>query len=251
MINYEYPLNERIRTLLQLEDAFARAACSITQASRQEHHAALLALFEIVEIAGRADLKSDLIQELERQKKILELLPKNPAISEDALNTLLQDIDKTIAGLNGMTGKVGQHMRDNEWLMHIKQRADTTGGVRGFDLPSYHYWLNQDAELRSRELASWLEPMLPINDGIRIVMRALRDSGKGSRYVAPRGSFQQMLSGQVVQMLRVRLADSLPCFPEISANKYAINISYAAPGRSQKPRACEQDVEFEMMLCSL
>jgi cell division protein ZapD len=251
VISYEYPLNERIRTLLRLEDIFARAAYFITQAHRQEHHAALLALFEIIEVACRADLKSDLLQELERQRHILEPLRNNPAISEEALDSLLKDIDKTVSSLHGMMGKVGQHMRDNEWLMSIRQRSNIPGGVCEFDLPSYHYWLSQDVDLRRRELTSWLEPMLPINDGIRIVMRMLRDSGKAVHYVAQHGSFQQMLSGRVVQMLRVRLADDLPCFPEISANKYAINIRYTALGGPQKPRACDQDVEFEMMLCTL
>ena len=251
MISYEYPLNERIRTLLRLEDLFARADHFIKQGDSLEHHAALLVLFEIIEVASRADLKSDLLQELERQKHLLEPLRNNPAISEEALDQLLAEIDKTTSSLHGMMGKVGQHMRDNEWLMSIKQRTCIPGGVCEFDLPSYHFWLNQDTGGRTGELNGWLHPMLPINDGIRIVMRMLRDSGKAVRYVAQNGSFQQMLSGRVVQMLRVRLDSQLPCFPEISANKYAINIRYTAPGGTQKPRACEMDVEFEMMLCSL
>lgn len=251
MISYEYPLNERIRTLLRLEDLFARADHFIKQGGSLEHHAALLVLFEIIEVASRADLKSDLLQELERQKHLLEPLRNNPAISEEALDQLLAEIDKTTSSLHGMMGKVGQHMRDNEWLMSIKQRTCIPGGVCEFDLPSYHFWLNQDTGGRTGELNGWLHPMLPINDGIRIVMRMLRDSGKAVRYVAQNGSFQQMLSGRVVQMLRVRLDSQLPCFPEISANKYAINIRYTAPGGTQKPRACEMDVEFEMMLCSL
>lgn len=251
MISYEYPLNERIRTLLRLEDLYARVAYFIGQPHGLEHHTALLVLFEIVEVASRADLKSDLLQELERQKQMLEPLRNNPAISEEALDALLREIDQTISNLHGMMGKVGQHMRDNEWLMSIKQRTNIPGGVCEFDLPSYHFWLNQDAELRRRELNSWLTPMLPIHSGIRIVMRMLRDSGKAVSHVAQNGSFQQMLSGKVVQMLRVQLPDDLPCFPEISANKYAINIRYTALGGPQKPRVCEQDVAFEMTLCSL
>jgi len=35
----------------------------------RDHHATLLTLFEILEVASRADLKSDLLQELERQKQ--------------------------------------------------------------------------------------------------------------------------------------------------------------------------------------
>ena len=69
MITYEYPLNERIRTLLRLEDLFERSRHFVERSDPQDHHMALLTLFEIMEVAGRAELKSDLLQELERQKK--------------------------------------------------------------------------------------------------------------------------------------------------------------------------------------
>ena len=64
MITYEYPFNERIRTLLRLEDLFDKANYFVQQDGSREHHAVLLTLFEILEVAGRADLKLDLIQEL-------------------------------------------------------------------------------------------------------------------------------------------------------------------------------------------
>jgi len=251
VISYEYPLNERIRTLLRLEDLFARADFFIAQDRGLEHHAALLVLFEICEVTSRADLKSDLLQEMERQKQILEPLRNNPAISVEALDGMLGNIDITTLKLRGMMGKVGQHLRDNEWLMSIKQRTGIPGGVCEFDLPSYHFWLSQDAELRRSDLTSWLAPMLAIRDGILIVMRMLRDSGNAAGYLAKNGAFQQMLSGRVVQMLRVRLNSEVPCFPEISANKYAINIRFTALGGPQKPRNCEQDIEFDLTLCSL
>ena len=71
MITYEYPFNERIRTLLRLEDLFDRVRFFLARQDALDHHAALLTLFEIMEVASRADLKSDLLQELERQKQVL------------------------------------------------------------------------------------------------------------------------------------------------------------------------------------
>ena len=78
MITYEYPFNERIRTLLRLEDLFEKATYFIQQDGAREHHACLLTLFEILEVAGRADLKLDLIQELERQRQSLLTFRNNP-----------------------------------------------------------------------------------------------------------------------------------------------------------------------------
>ena len=70
MIVYEYPFNERIRTLLRLEDLYEKFAFFIGQDHPQHHHVALATMFEMLEVAGRADLKSDLLQELERQKPV-------------------------------------------------------------------------------------------------------------------------------------------------------------------------------------
>ncbi len=250
MIVYEHPLNERIRTLMRLEDLFAKFEHFAAQDEALEHHAALLALFETLEVA-RGDLKSDLIQELERQKAALEPLRHNPGVKQDTLDDILQKMSRTVLELQAMPGKLGQHLRDNEWLMSIKQRACIPGGVCEFDLPSYHYWLSLAADVRRTHLYDWVAPFKPLRNAVDIVLQILRDSGEPVQKTAIQGSYQQMLSGRVAQMLRVTLLADLPCFPEISANKYAINIRFAAPGGSERPRGCDGDVPFELTLCSL
>jgi len=61
VIRYEHPLNERIRTLMRLEDLYARALFFSAGAESADHHAALLALFEITDVAARAYLKTDIL----------------------------------------------------------------------------------------------------------------------------------------------------------------------------------------------
>ena len=251
MISYEYPLSERIRTLLRLEDLYVRAQYFTAKADPQEHHVALLCMFEILEVAGRADLKSDLLQELERQKQSLESLRENPDISQEALDSILWEIDRTSSKLFQLSGKVGQELRENEWLMSIKQRTNIPGGVCEFDLPSYHYWLHQSAEQHRHDLENWLSPFLPIRDGIAIVLRLLRESGKVSTQTAVQGVYQQMMAGRIAQMLRIRLNRDYHCVPEISANKYALNIRFTTHDGGQRPKVMESNVEFELTFCNL
>lgn len=251
MISYEFPLNEKVRTLLRLEDLFARMGHFTGQKHSMDHHAALTTLFEILEVASRADLKSELLQELERQKRLLSALHNNPAISEDALDAILSEIDHTSAGLLAMSGKIGQHLRENEWLMGIKQRACMPGGTCEFDLPSYHYWQEQPVDARRNDLQGWLAPLLPIDAGMNIVLRLLRDSGKVMRFTAHQGTFQQMQGGRVAQMLRLSVSRDLPCIPEVGANKYAINIRFIAANYAAKSNLFEQDIPFELTFCSL
>jgi cell division protein ZapD len=251
VISYEFPLNEKIRTLLRLEDLFARMAHFTEHDHRMDHHAALTTLFEILEVICRADLKTDLLKELERQKRTLSSLRNNPEISENALDAILDEIEQTYGLLLAMSGKIGQHLRENEWLMGIRQRAVMPGGTCEFDLPSYHYWQAQDVEIRRENMRSWLAPLLPLHAGLQIILQLLRENGKVFDFTAHQGTFQQMQGGRVAQMLRIRMSNELPCIPEVGANKYAINIRFIAANFAAKSTLFEQDVPFELTFCSL
>ena len=252
LIRYEHPLNERIRTLMRLEDLYARVLFFSARSDAPDHHAALSALFEITDVAARADLKTDILQELERQKQLLGSLRSNPAIDTNVLDPLLADIDRVTGAMLGQTGKVGAHLRENEWLMAIKQRAVIPGGVCEFDLPSYHYWLNSAPAQRQADLQAWIAPFLPIHDGLGIILRLLRDNGRAGRQVAFHGVFQLMLTtSKVAQLLRLALGRELACVPEISANKYALNIRFINVAGAERGTVCNRDVEFELMFCNL
>lgn len=252
MPSYDYPFNERTRTLLRLEDLFAKVQHYLTSEHELHHHAALITLFQILDVVDRAELKTDLLQELDRQKIVMESLRGNPAIAENILNEVLEEIDRTAGALRAASGRIGQYLRENEWLMGIKQRANIPGGVCEFDVPSYHYWLGLSSARRQQDIEGWLEPLAPLNDSLRIILHILRGSGVATHYFAPRGAFQQMLTGsKPAQMLRIVLSDELTCFPEVSANKYAISIRFNVLDGTQRPRLCDYDVDFDMTLCNL
>jgi cell division protein ZapD len=251
VIVYEYPLNERVRTLLRLEDLYDRVHHFFAQSQAHDHHCCLTGIFEILEVASRADLKSDLLQELDRQRTFLDALRSNPAISEDKLDSVLSEIERAFANLQSLAGKTGQPLRENEWLMSIKQRAGIPGGTSEFDLPSYHRWLSHSADRRREDLGAWLAPLQPVHAGLSIVLRVLRESGRTQALMAFQGVYQQTPAEKPAQMLRLTLAPELPCVPEISANKYALNVRFLLPEGVQKTRVYEHDVPFELTFCNL
>ena len=252
MIRYEHPLNERIRTLMRLEDVYSRLRVYAAGDLPQYHHAALASLFEIADIAARADLKAELLQELERQRQVLGPLRANPRIETEALDALLADIDGVTVQLLAASGKLGAHLRENEWLMAIKQRSGIPGGVCEFDLPAYHWWLHRDAEARRVDLAGWIEPFEPVIAGLAIVLRLLRENARSSRHIAYRGVFQLMLTtAKVAQLLRLTVARDLACVPEISANKYALNIRFIGVTGMDRGSVYDRDVEFDLAFCNL
>ncbi len=250
MTVYEYPFNERIRTLLRLEDLYEKFRFFIQQDHPLQHHVALATIYEMLEVAGRADLKSDLLQELERQKQTLLGFKSNPNVEASRLDAILSDIEKTSAALIAMQGKTGQHIRDNEWLMSIRGRTIIPGGACEFDLPSYHAWQSLPSEQRRSDIMGWFAPLEPLFAAIGIVLRLLRESGRATNIIAIAGSFQQMLQGRTYQMLRVSIDEKLGAIPEISANKYVLWIRFTSQDGDMKPKPFEGDVPFELTLCN-
>ena len=238
--------------MLRLEHLFDRLGQLIAREAAVDHHYALATLFEIMDVGSRADLKSDLLKELERHKSQFNGYRGNPSISEEALDTVIQRIDTAFDNLNDLAGKAGISLTSNEWLMSIRSRISIPGGTCEFDLPAYHYWLHQEPETRQRDLASWIEPFDPIRTASAIVLRLLRENARTSRHIAYRGAFQLMLTTtKVAQLLRLTMQRDLPCVPEISANKYALNIRFIGASGMDRGNVVDQDIEFEMMFCNL
>ncbi|WP_151448555.1 cell division protein ZapD [Lacisediminimonas profundi] len=250
MIVYEYPFNERIRTLLRLEDLYEKFAFFVQQGHALHHHVALSTIFEMLEVAGRADLKSDLLQELERQKHALLGFRSNPNVQPEMLDAILGEVDQVSSALIAAQGRTGQHIRENEWLMSIRGRTIIPGGACEFDLPSYHAWQQRPTESRLQDISNWFGPLEPLFNAIGLVLRLLRESGRPSKFIAQAGSYQQMLQGKVYQMLRLTLDESLGAIPEISANKYMLWVRFTLQDGDMKPRPIETDVPFELTLCN-
>jgi cell division protein ZapD len=250
--SYEFPFNERIRALLRLEDLFKKVLLHVESGHQHNHHSALMLLLQMLDLIERADIKVDIVHELDRQSMAMQNLMGNPNISEEVLRETIKEVEACASSLRTDHSKVGQSLRDNEWLMSIKQRAGIPGGVCQFDLPSYHYWLNLDNDRREDDFYTWLARLLPMYEGIKIILHILRGSGLTNEHIAKNGFYQQMLGGsKPAQMLKVEVPDSCAYFPEVSANKYAINIRFNGMDFVQKPKQCDHDIDFKLTLCNL
>ena len=249
MIIYEYPFNERIRTMLRLEDLHERYKFFLQQTHALQHHVALTTIFEMLEVASRSDLKSDLLQELERQKQILSGFQSHPNIQKDVLDDVLREIDKTSSALVNTLGKTGQSIRENEWLMSIRSRTSIPGGACEFDLPSYYTWQHRAPDERAADIVGWFAPMQSLIDAVGLLLRLMRASGLQFKIIAHSGSYQQMLQGKVHQLLRLRIDARCGAIPEVSANKYMLWIRFTKQDGSVKPKPIEEDIPCELTLC--
>ena len=251
MILYEYPFHEGIRTMLRLEHLFDRLGQLIARDAPVDHHYALATLFEIMDVASRADLKSDLLKELERHKSQLNGYRGNPSISEEALDTVVQRIDTAFDNLNDLPGKAGVSLTSNEWLMSIRSRISIPGGTCEFDLPAYYAWQQTPPQRRRADLLKWVSTMMPLAAALQVLLGLLRDSGKPQKVVTTGGQYQQSLPpGRVYQLMRVRLGSNEELIPEISGHRLMVMVRLMKQDTEGRLRPATADTSFELSLCA-
>ena len=250
MILYEYPFNERIRTYLRLEHLFRRLAELVPRPHPIDHHFALATIFEVMDVAARADLKSDVMKDLERQKQVLNAYRGNPAVSESVLDQMIGQLDGCFAALNGQSGKAGQALTDNEWLMGIRSRIGIPGGTCSFDLPAYYAWQQRPPQERQADLERWASTLAASAESIHLLLRMLRDSGTPQRVMATEGHYQQTLpQGRTFQLLRLRIDPALGLVPEISGNRLMVSVRLMRQD-GERMVASADNATFELTLCS-
>jgi cell division protein ZapD len=251
LVLYEYPFNESIRTMLRLEHLFDRLGQLMVRETPVDHHYALATIFEVMDVASRADLKSDLLKDLERQKAQLNSYRGNPSISEAALDEVVGRIDHAFNGLNQLTGKAGHSLTTNDWLMSIRSRVSIPGGTCEFDLPAYYAWQQFDAARRREDLARWTATLMPLAEALQVLLGLLRDSGVPHKVAASGGQFQQSLpAGRSYLLLRVRIDPAEQLVPEISGHRLMVLIRLMRQDSEGRLKPSGSDASFELTLCS-
>ena len=235
---------------MRLESLLDRMMFFSKPGDARHHQVALAALFDLLDATERTDMKGTVLQDLERQRGVLQSLRDHPGVDPNTLAAMLIEIERVINNLNA-AGKTGQELRANEWLSRLRGRLAVPGGGTQVDMPSFHAWQYRSEAQRCADLQRWMSSLMPLQAGISMVMRLLRETWQPTDAVAPQGAYQQMLAGKTYQLLRVWIDESADVFPEISANKYMVWIRYSSQDGEQRPQPVNHDVAFKMTLCAL
>ncbi len=248
---YEYPFNEQVRTCLRLEHLFRRLGTLMARDDAVDHHYALATIFEVIEIASRADLKSELLKDLERQKQVYAGYRGNPAIADAVLDRVIARLDACYQALVAQTGKPGQSLAEHEWLHSLRSRIAIPGGTCEFDTPAYHAWQHRDAASRRSDLTRWAGTLGPLAEAVYALLKLMRDSGSPQKVMAAAGKFQQSLPAtRTFQLARLRLDAAWGLVPEISGNRMMISVRLMRPDEHGKLQPDTADTTFELALCA-
>lgn len=252
MILYEYPFNERVRTYLRLEHLFERLGQLLAREDALDHHFAFVTIFEIVEVAARAELKSDVLKDLEKHRQHMLAFRSNAGIAQDVLEGVITQIEAAFSAVNSQTGKAGAVLAENEWMTSVRSRIAIPAGTCEFDLPAYFHWQHYGATRRREDLMRWASSLWPLAQAINLLLKLLRDTGSAQKVMALGGQFQQHLpQGRSFQLLRLRIDEALGLVPEISGNRLIVSVRLMKASADDKlPVSAAEDASFELTLCS-
>lgn len=248
---YEFPLNERVRNFMRLENLFAQIQHFNAHGTIWDSHASLLVLIELLNILDRYDVNNELVKELERNINTLNNLRDIVAINQNKLQETLDLTMMQLDSIRNMKSKMSKMLRENELISTIRQRNAITTTINNFEIPSYCYWLNQPAQNRQQQLQQWLEDSIPLQSAIVLLLQLIRNSTNSENCMAVTGFFQNSLTGhQACQMIRVELPEKTEYFPEISGNKHRISIRFLTYAHTkQRPTQITDDVMFDISYC--
>ena len=250
---YEFPLNERIRVFMRLEQLFDQLNHFMVGSSVFDKRAAIGSLLDILTIFSRSDLKSELIKELDRHAKVLGQLSNSQEVDNQKLQEVLDELGQASRNLYNYSGKVGASVMGSGLFQSISQRSTIPGGSCSFDLPAFHYWLEQDQATQQKDMQQWTEPFSDIRTAIDLILGFIRQSSVPKQEVAPAGFYQLALDkAHPVQLLRVFVPAAVHCFAEISGGKHRFSIRFMEPSNDEnRPSQTHDDVTFTLARCAV
>lgn len=248
---FEQPLNERLRTFLRLDFLYNQSLYHNDKASSWGSRAAMSSLLDMLAIAMRGDVRSDVLKELERHLAKLNEYQNHPGIDAARLRALMSNLIRLRADLSSAGAAWLQPLRDSEFLAAIKHRSAIPGGTCEFDLPDYYFWLNQPDAVRMEAFVRWQGLLRPLCDAIAELLWLTRQNGRSRDEVAKGGMFNVAFDRETpYQLLRITLPAGVRLFPEISGSHYRCSMRFLEwTDIDSRPRQCERDVRFALTCC--
>ncbi len=148
------------------------------------HNAALNALFEIIKLTEKPELKGRFLQEFMRIEHALNKSDEpTQALDLSALS------DQTHV-LSQLVGQFGGDIYTDPFL-HATSLTSTGHTCDGeFYAPQLLFWLESEANTRQKDLVHWLKQLEPLQNTVQVYLSLLRDSAHFETVIPENGFYQ-------------------------------------------------------------
>jgi cell division protein ZapD len=249
-IIYDHPLNEVIRTCLRLEQLFHQIDQQLSDISVFGTRNLISLIINVLHILDRPDLKTKLAKELSILLANLQRYGNMPDIDSSKLSHLTQQLDELSRSLIDSSGKIGQRLRDIELLNTLRMHLASPGGGCSFDIPIYHYWLQQSADERMNVIMEWLNDFSQIRTAVALVLELVRNNAKIEEKTAVHGFHQELLDPQSnLRMIRIGIKPDLSTYPEVSIGRHFFSVRFYSPHIAKRPTQFTENLNFWVAYC--
>lgn len=251
---YEHPFGERVKLLLRLEIIFSQAIVHRKASNQYETQMCLDALFALLNLTNRYELRAELLKELERIRNMLIQLRRMEEVNDGRIETTLEELSRCTGILHGLDSKHIDRIRNIEFLNKVKLRNIHETGSYLFEIPELQYWLLQSIEQRERQISLWLEDFMPFKTSIDFLLRLIRESSELIPVIADNGVYIKTLDSRSIshQLLRIVVDEKHNVYPSISGNEYRFVIRFMQQKQADD-RASQSDkkIDFKLACCGI
>lgn len=251
MIIYDQPLNEIIRVCLRLEQLFEQIDHQLNDTSTLGTRNVLSYIINVLHILDRPDLKSKLAKELSHHQANFMRYGNMPDVDASKLEAITQQLDEYSRTLIDSSGKIAWRLRDIELLNTLRMHLASPGGGCSFDIPLYHYWLQQPALQRQETIKDWLTDFTQIRSIVTLALEIVRQNGKTENKTAIHGFHQELLDPQSnLRMIRIGIDRDIAAYPEVSVGRHFFSVRFFSPDILRRPAQYSENLAFWVAYCN-
>src|SRR6056300_1953731 len=162
MIKIEFPITEKIRKYLKLEYLFNQYDFFIKQKHNQYISNVIFnIIFKLNTNAARADIKVELINDLQR------IITKYKTHEDEASN-----LKKSLEKINSFSPFV---LNNNKMIQELRVRSESPQGINNIDFSKYKIWTElQNTKSRNLFFKNLFNDLYIINESLSFILKILR-----------------------------------------------------------------------------
>ncbi|QMV13320.1 cell division protein ZapD [Vibrio spartinae] len=240
---FEHPLNEKTRIYLRVEALLAQLHRASQFDDSDQYQLFFRALFDLLDIFEQIQLRSELAKDIEKQRIMYRNWLNVDGVDQNTLLALLREVDEVHSNLMN-SERFGISLKEDRFLLSVRQRFNLPGGSCCFDLPALHYWLHTPTEQKQRDASAWLQTLKPLSSALSLWLKLARETGQYRAYTAKSGFYQSDAEG--ANILRLMIPLEYGVYPMISGHKNRFAIKFIEFETNQ---ASASDIQFELAVC--
>lgn len=245
---YEFPLCEKVRNYLRLEQLLIQLKEAKPAQSEHQHLYFFEVFFNLLDLVDRLDLRTDFVRDIDTHERKLVHWSQHPNIDNEALEIALQNLHRLGSELK-KNKKLGASLREERFLSNIRQRFSIPGGVTSFDLPSLFCWLKQPYADKQADIETWTKQLNLIDNSLTMLLSFLREKTRFKNVVSKSGFYQGTVEDKV-ELVRIQCDRASGIYPVVSGSRNRYGIKFMQLNTKLGTSGAVTDkIEFQLACC--